>query len=212
MYNDNYVVLLANMGCGDGFMGSRAIRNVFKTTNQVLYSGAPADVELADLIILPGGADVDYVRYGGDKKLCGYPSMSLEIFDAEVLPYALEQRIPIFGICRGIQTLWVQLGGKLEEHISGRHRKIGTGWGHEVDGAWGEHTVNSLHHQAPMYPAPPDVTVTMHAPDGTIEGMIYQDFAVAVQWHPEMMPYYKWGHLIEAALKRDIQTIGEKNE
>lgn len=75
------------------------------------------DVEIGqyDLIVLPGGADVNPERYGAmyDPTI-GLPDRSLECFDKRLLPYLIEGGQPIFGICRGLQTLNVTLGGTLK--------------------------------------------------------------------------------------------------
>jgi len=72
-----------------------------------------------DLLILPGGADVDPLRY--NQKPYYYtqnPNIHYEYWDRFVLPTYIENRIPIFGICRGFQTLNVHYGGSLSQHIS----------------------------------------------------------------------------------------------
>lgn len=206
MYNDRKVVLISSGGCGDGSLGAIAFRSL---GFDVYYTNDPANIHLADLVILPGGADVDFTRYNGNSKLCGHPSPMMEAFDRAVLPIALKDEIPIFGICRGHQSLWVELGGKLEEDITDRHSKIRHMiGGHDVHGNWGKAIVNSLHHQAPKYPIPnSDIAIQMHAPDGTIEAFSYAGFAVAVQWHPEMMMSEKWVHLVTAAIKRETDRI-----
>ena len=39
----------------------------------------------------------------------------------QVLKYAKEKQIPIFGICRGIQMLAAALGGRIEQDIATAH-------------------------------------------------------------------------------------------
>lgn len=71
-----------------------------------------------DLLVLPGGADIDPSRYGAKpNRYCGKPNLDLEWFDKNMLPrYINETNIPILGICRGGQTLNVTYGGVLTQH------------------------------------------------------------------------------------------------
>lgn len=193
-------------GCGDAGLCQEAFAELgYKS----VYSNRIDMIELADLVFLPGGADVDPTRYGGTEELSFYSFTSmLDRWEVKVIPRALELNIPIFGICRGHQTLWVELGGKLEQHITPRHsgirRRLG---GHLVGGEWGSAVVNSLHHQAPDYPIPEGAVIRMLAPDGTIEAFTYGDHAVCVQWHPEMMPHHVWKYLMIAAINGEANSI-----
>jgi putative glutamine amidotransferase len=69
-----------------------------------------------DAILLPGGSDIDTLRYGQSRGWWTYPpNPMLEYFDAQVLP-AYMGTIPIIGICRGLQLINVQCGGTLWQH------------------------------------------------------------------------------------------------
>ena len=120
---------------------------------------------------------------------------------------AREARKPVLAICRGPQLLNVALGGTLIQdipscvpgallHDSNDARDART---HEViiepdsriAAAVGgtRISVNSLHHQSILDPAP-GLRVTARAPDGIIEGVESESddwWAMAVQWHPEEM-------------------------
>lgn len=68
-----------------------------------------------DLLVLPGGADVNPARYGGVLgRSVGFPNRAFEEFDFYMLQKYVETGIPIFGICRGLQTLNVHFGGSLK--------------------------------------------------------------------------------------------------
>mgnify|MGYP001767555494 CR=1 FL=1 len=71
-----------------------------------------------DLIVIPGGPDVDPGRYN---MFPGYwtskPDIYKEFFDTKLLPSYINNNIPVFGICRGIQTLAVLFGGTLQQHM-----------------------------------------------------------------------------------------------
>ena len=71
-----------------------------------------------DLLIIPGGPDVNPLRYGA---MPGYynskPDPMKEYFDTYIMPLYMKARIPVFGICRGIQTIAVHFGATLIQHI-----------------------------------------------------------------------------------------------
>jgi len=73
-----------------------------------------------DVLVLPGGADVYPLRYKEIPQIeTGYPDIYMEYFDIEILPkYVNNPSIHIFGICRGLQTLAVHFGLKLDQDIS----------------------------------------------------------------------------------------------
>lgn len=104
-----------------------------------------------DLLILPGGEDVLSVRYNEPpSQMCGMPHMDFEYFDLAVLPKYIEQKVPIVGICRGLQTLNVIFGGSLHQHVyelTSSYR-----WEHVHDAidvkTKERFGINSLHHQA----------------------------------------------------------------
>lgn len=132
--------------------------------------------------------------------------------DATTLPLirmAIEQGVPILGICRGFQEMNVALGGKLWQKVHEvpnlfDHREeksasleIQYGPAHEVvlepgpmrewAGGADRVKVNSLHGQGVKQLAP-DLTVAARAPDGLIEAFWMPRapaFTWAVQWHPE---------------------------
>ena len=194
-------------GCDDGWLCQEAFAQL---GHKAIYANRIDMLELADLVYLPGGSDVDPTRYGGTPELSFMHTGMLDRWEVDVVPRALKMDIPIFGVCRGHQSLWVELGGKLEQHITPRHNTIRRSYGgHLVTGEWGEAVVNSMHHQAPNYPVPDGARIQMLAPDGTIEAYTYGTNAVGVQWHPEMLPHELWLYLVIAAIEGDAERISE---
>jgi putative glutamine amidotransferase len=161
-----------------------------------------------DGLLLTGGGDVDPARYGErpipETEPPSHPRDEVEI---SIVADALAERIPVLGICRGIQLLNVARGGTLYQDIrvqipgarnhnlNNRVRGIRT---HPVSITPGsllasvtgvtEHTVNSFHHQALKDPGT-GVSIIARAPDGVAEALEIADysFALAVQFHPERM-------------------------
>jgi putative glutamine amidotransferase len=159
-----------------------------------------------DGLLLTGGPDVDPTRYGqsrGPKTDEGDPAMDqVEMYLGR---RALEDGLPILGICRGIQALNVVAGGTLYQDVSA---EFGSAITHPVadhprdylahDVRIRENSrlaravgraaiaVNSMHHQG-VRDIAPGFVATAEAPDGLVEGIECSDlpFVVGVQWHPE---------------------------
>ena len=204
------------------------------------YAGREALVEALkhiDALLLSGGADID-PRYMNEEPTPQLHAVNPKRDEQELMLtlLAVDYGIPILGICRGVQTLAVALGGKVHQDIYTslgdallQHdqetvaRAVAT---HVVDlkpgtriaALFGKEqlAVNTFHHQA-VSVVPSGFAVSATAPDGVIEGMEAVDGRpiMGVQWHPEsfimnddrcMMPLFQW-LLSEAALYRAAKNI-----
>jgi microsomal dipeptidase-like Zn-dependent dipeptidase/anthranilate/para-aminobenzoate synthase component II len=173
-------------------------------------------LEHIDGLLLTGGADYNPL-YAGEE-----PSPRLGGINAErdlpellITQLAYNRQIPILGICRGIQTLAMALGGKVKQDISDvaqiRHSQ-------DADRSEPTHMVtiepdstlfniykeeklyvNSFHHQAVSDPGE-RFRVTGRSSDGIIEAIESREFKsiLGVQWHPECLsaedglPLFSW--------------------
>ncbi|HEY6101715.1 MAG TPA: gamma-glutamyl-gamma-aminobutyrate hydrolase family protein [bacterium] len=178
-----------------------------------VLAGTDPQAILRDLdgLLFSGGVDIDPTEFGE----AVVPDAGVEIDlerDAAELPLAraaLATDIPVFGICRGVQTLAVAGGGSLHQDLSvlghalARHQQRKAGKderanAHGVDvepgtilaRAVGEGTqeVNSFHHQA-VRDLPAGFVVTARSTDGVVEAVEdpRRAFTLGVQWHPERM-------------------------
>lgn len=167
-----------------------------------------------DGLVLTGGSDYNPL-WGGEE-----PSPNLHHINKERdLPELLTTRlsfnrqIPILGICRGIQTMAMALGGKIVqdiEHSNIKHNQDAdrTEPTHSV--AIDKHSilykvygkeklyVNTFHHQAVSEPGT-HFNVSAKAPDGVIEAIESNEYKpiLGVQWHPEWLEeeglkIFKW--------------------
>ncbi len=157
-----------------------------------------------DGLVVSGGADVDPSRYGaGREDGLGVTEPDRDDWELALLRAAIDQKVPVLGICRGAQLLNVLMGGTLVQHVD-RHEGAGhprfeedrSVAAHHMVAAPGSLTcalygtsagVNSLHHQT-IGRLGEGLVATGHADDGVVEAMEMPGCAVyAVQWHPEMM-------------------------
>ena len=165
-------------------------------------------------LVLSGGEDVDPALYGHAERrdLCGTINAERDAVELALATVAVERRIPVLGICRGLQVLNVAFGGTLIADVPSQrpseteHRRIeGVDSTHAVEVQPGsilknvcgtmEGTVNSAHHQA-IEKIAAVFTATVLAEDGIIEAIEWGDaalggkpFLLGVQWHPERMDY-----------------------
>lgn len=126
-------------------------------------------------IVLTGGNSL--VKYGGN-------APERDATDGHLLEIAMQEKIPIYGFCRGMQSVLEHFGCELvqiENHVAVRH---------PVNGAWGESVVNSYHNQACLQVKRP-LVVTERAEDGVIEAVECRELCLAAtMWHPEREEHF----------------------
>lgn len=165
--------------------------------------------ERLDGLLLPGGIDVDPALYGeAPHPKLGRLDMDRDRVEILLTRWAVEDKKPVLGLCRGLQVINVALGGTLYQDIEDqipeaiKHDYYPTrGFershlAHDVVLAEGSRLrfttetervrVNSMHHQAVKVLAP-SLIASAVAPDGIVEAAEAADdhFLVGVQWHPE---------------------------
>ena len=165
-----------------------------------------------DLLLLPGGEDVDPARYGErPSPRLGRVNAVRDAFEEQLFRAAVRHEVPLYGTCRGLQHLNVLFGGTLHqdlpselgerytvEHRTGpsaraaqvdRRHQIAVLPGSRLAAACGARAawVNSLHHQAVKGLAP-GLEVTAWTPDGVVEAVECAWYpAAGVQFHPECL-------------------------
>jgi len=119
-------------------------------------------------ILLTGGNDL--ASYGGD-------APDRDETERFLIQYAIERRVPLLGVCRGMQMLLDVFGTPLqrvEGHIRVEHPLAG-----------GD-TVNSFHSWGAVDCLPPLVPADRCA-DGVLEAVTHGDYPWihGIMWHPE---------------------------
>ncbi|RNL78432.1 gamma-glutamyl-gamma-aminobutyrate hydrolase family protein [Nocardioides marmorisolisilvae] len=153
---------------------------------------APELLDLVDALVLTGGGDVDPARYGGSGPAEDVDPQRDEE-EIAVVHAAAADRVPLLGVCRGMQILAVAFGGTLRGGLE--HRLPVDG--HEVRTAPGSliadllgpvAQTSALHRQAVLDPGP-SWTATAWSHDGTTEALEPTTTGwsvLGVQWHPEL--------------------------
>ncbi len=164
---------------------------------------APALLDRVDGLLLTGGEDVDPTSYhtAPHAKLGGTDA-ARDAVELALIAGARARRLPVLGICRGIQILNVAFGGSLFQDLASEHptgidhadetrrhdvrlepRSLAHRTVHALTAS-----VNSRHHQAIRQLAP-GLVATAWADDGVIEAVEAANgseaWTLAVQWHPE---------------------------
>ena len=171
-------------------------------------------LEHLDALVLSGGADYD-PHYAGEEPcpLLGTINEERDLPELFITQLAYNRQLPILGICRGIQTLAMVLGGHVRQDISDIQ---GHNHSQEEDRNIATHSVtfeqdsllaslyhncqlevNSFHHQA-VDETGPRFRVIARSDDGIIEAMESTEYKpiLGVQWHPECLengkPIFRW--------------------
>ena len=188
------------------YMKSKYVFSLWRSGARVRWIG-PENTEASrrallecDGLLMPGGVDIEPARYGQktDEK-CGKIDLARDAMEWWILEAFLPTGKPVLGICRGIQTLNVFLGGTLHQHIDGHSDFKSRSKGfHKVNIIPGSRlreivnaetlTVNSLHHQV-VDSLGKGLEVCAVSEDGFVEAVVHRShpFCLGVQWHPEHM-------------------------
>lgn len=159
---------------------------------------------MCDGLLIPGGIDVDPRFYHEDPSaLLGSIDSAMDLFWIHAANYALEHKMPVLGICRGLQLVNVAFGGSLYQdlsymnpghmlHSQNQNRdqlihKVTMDPDSHLASIIGPEPVytNTMHHQCVKEPGK-GLRITAHTADGIPEALETADGQfILVQWHPE---------------------------
>ena len=164
-------------------------------------------LQLADGIILTGGEDINPLQYNDTTniKVCGPINYQRDTLERKLFDFAFINKIPLIGVCRGMQMMNVASGGTLYGDIP---TEIGTTVIHRNNGEVNHEIalcdtstlifpintdtimVNSWHHQG-LKDIPTHLRVIARSYDGLPEAIVMNKrrhpFMIAVQFHPERL-------------------------
>lgn len=189
------------------------------------------DIELCAGFLLTGGIDVTPSFYGGALDYPGQPDFFLperDEFEKLIYEYSQTFKIPVLGICRGMQYINILEGGKVLEDIGPAnliHKKEAEDKVHQVNIGHNSMLyaiiglkngmVNSAHHQGVTeYSLSNNLMANSYADstDLLIEGLEFKDktnksFMLAVQWHPERMKEKEINPLSQKLKERFLEEV-----
>ena len=146
-----------------------------------------------DGIVLVGGNSL--VKYGGN-------APERDATDSLLIQFAIDKKIPIYGFCRGMQSILDYFGNdlvKVKGHVAVRH--IVSGLEEAVD-------VNSYHNEACVALNSDVLVVVMKTKDGVIEKIRHKTLPiVGTMWHPEREEPFR-----EVDKNLLIQLVGGEKE
>jgi putative glutamine amidotransferase len=101
---------------------------------------APAVLDRVDGLLLAGGADVGSSEYGQDPHDTTVSHPFRDSSEMMLLAAARQRRLPVLGICRGMQVINVAYGGTLIQHLP---ESLGHSDYQPAPGVYGEVTVTT---------------------------------------------------------------------
>jgi len=163
-----------------------------------------------DGLMIPGGVDMNPATFGEAVRAeCGQIDPARDVVELQLARWAVEDRKPILGLCRGLQVINVALGGTLFQDLGSQRpgaikhdcfpsaeyardylaHDVAVADGSRLRAAFEQPAVpvNSMHHQG-IKDLASGLVASAVAPDGLVEGIesVNGHFLVAVQWHPEV--------------------------
>jgi putative glutamine amidotransferase len=169
-----------------------------------------ADIEKCRGLLLTGGIDIDPYFYPPQSAV--YPHSPKQFnrirdqFEIQLFSLAQERKMPVLGICRGLQLVNVALGGSLHADVE----TAGKQNHRNMDGIDHMHTiqikqntllqtivkkkeggVNSAHHQS-INRLADSLEINCFSEDDIVEGIEWKNKTnvsplLCVQWHPERL-------------------------
>ena len=167
-------------------------------------------------IILTGGNDINPNLYGENIKEGLAVSKERDEIEKKLMEVAVKERLPVLGICRGVQFINVYFGGKLInikevvgekiKHVASYHTVTISD---EANGIFGNKMeTNSYHNYGiTLKTLAHKLKVFAKTSDGIVEGLYHPELPIAgIEWHPERKsPNQKENDkLVKAFIKREL--------
>ena len=159
----------------------------------------PGELSSCGGLLLPGGGDITPAFFGEKDKGSRNIDTELDILQFQALELAMRYKLPVIGICKGMQLINIAFGGTIIQDMadSGLHTqsdgdiyhltRIDKGsFLHRLYGD--EIMVNSAHHQCLNCIGTGLLVIQRSTRDDCPEAIIHRTMPIlGLQWHPERL-------------------------
>lgn len=180
--------ILKNCGLAIGILPTK-ISNKFCISDEVINNSDFLQSELEDLYSLIDKCDGIIIQGG----------LSSDDYEIKAAKYAIDNDIPILGICAGFNNIIRAMGGKVFSINDSKHNREDGSIAHK--NIIKENTllydilkinevaVNSIHTMFANEEDIKDLDVSAYSDDGYVEAVELRNkkFCLGVKWHPELM-------------------------
>ncbi|MBR5247910.1 MAG: gamma-glutamyl-gamma-aminobutyrate hydrolase family protein [Lachnospiraceae bacterium] len=157
------------------------------------------DIISCDGVLLPGGGDITPAFFGEHNKGSRNIDTELDIIQLQATDYCIRYKLPLLGICKGMQVINVAFGGTIIQDLptAHLHKYMERDQYHTTDIApdsflsklyGSKMTVNSAHHQGIGKIGKQLRPIQWCPEDQCIEAIVHEKLPIiGLQWHPERL-------------------------
>jgi len=161
------------------------------------------------LVLLPGGGDIPAHYYDSTVEVASQTDR--DVMEMHLIEYAISNKIPLLGICRGMQMINGFLAGKITRDTFDKHP---VGVNHVIRDIQSgrEYEVNSYHRDIiqPCSLAKALTAIAVDSKNRHIEAFIgVEHHMLGLQWHPERSVEIDTGKDISRELLTNFFAKGE---
>lgn len=159
----------------------------------------PAALSECAALLLPGGGDIAPAFFGEHNNGSKNIDTELDILQFQALEHAVARKLPVLGICKGMQLINVAFGGAITQNLptAAIHQYTAKDQYHDTDIRkdcclyrlyGGEARVNSAHHQGVNRIGKDLIPIQWCSLDGCMEALMHRNLPIlGLQWHPERL-------------------------